>query len=142
MSPNIWVSIALVNCFRRRLPTRWRWSTRNLPPQYINNTSSSNVAGIMSDDNLHVSTDRAEMPVSILDTDLYKVSLVSRRWRELSADLAQLTMQNAVLRWFQDAWVKIRFTNRSPQMLFTRQSFDWIQERVNRKTAAPSRADF
>ena len=45
----------------------------------------------------------------------------------------QFTMQNAVLHHFYDAIVTIKFTNRSPQMLFTRESFDWIQERVNRE---------
>jgi nicotinate phosphoribosyltransferase len=44
----------------------------------------------------------------------------------------QLTMQYAVLRHFPDARVVIKFTNRSPQMRFSRECFDWIQERVNR----------
>jgi len=43
-------------------------------------------------------------------------------------------MQNAVLRHFPDARVVIKFTNRSPQMRFSRQCFDWIQERVNRES--------
>lgn len=42
-------------------------------------------------------------------------------------------MQNAVLQHFHDARVVIKFTNRAPQMLFTRECFDWIQERVNRE---------
>lgn len=45
---------------------------------------------------------------------------------------AQLTMQNAVLRHFPDSEVVIRFTNRAPEMRFTRECFDWIVERVNR----------
>lgn len=44
----------------------------------------------------------------------------------------QLTMQNAVLRHFPNAEVVIRFNNRAPQMRFSRECFDWIQERVNR----------
>ena len=45
----------------------------------------------------------------------------------------QFTMQCAVLHHFYDAIVTIKFTNRSPQMLFSRESFDWIQERINRE---------
>lgn len=49
-------------------------------------------------------------------------------------------MQNAVLRHFPDAEVVIRFTNRAPEMRFTRECFDWIVERVNRAyTSALSR---
>jgi hypothetical protein len=42
-------------------------------------------------------------------------------------------MQIAVLRFFPDAVVTIEFTNRSPEILFSRRSFDWIQDHVNRK---------
>ena len=42
-------------------------------------------------------------------------------------------MQYAILRHFPDAVVTIKFTNRAPQMLFSKQSFDWIREHVNRK---------
>ncbi|WWD18363.1 nicotinate phosphoribosyltransferase [Kwoniella shandongensis] len=66
-------------------------------------------------DILHVPAEEVEVPFSILDTDLYK-----------------LTMQNAVLYHFHDAQVVIRFTNRSPHMLFSKDCFDWVQERVNR----------
>ncbi|KDQ13432.1 hypothetical protein BOTBODRAFT_33453 [Botryobasidium botryosum FD-172 SS1] len=52
-------------------------------------------------------------PVSILDTDLYK-----------------LTMQQAVLKHFPDQQATYRFTNRSKGMKFTRQCADLIQERV------------
>ena len=41
-------------------------------------------------------------------------------------------MQNAVLHHFHDAQVTIKFTNRTSGMLFNRQCFEWIQERVNR----------
>ncbi|WVR06246.1 nicotinate phosphoribosyltransferase [Kwoniella sp. DSM 27419] len=68
-------------------------------------------------DALHVPPSEVEIPLSILDTDLYK-----------------LTMQNAVLHHFPDAHVIIRFTNRSPQMLFNKECFNWVQERVNRLT--------
>ncbi|WVQ96831.1 nicotinate phosphoribosyltransferase [Kwoniella sp. CBS 9459] len=69
----------------------------------------------MSTNILKVPAEEVEIPFSILDTDLYK-----------------LTMQNAVLHHFYDAQVVIRFTNRSPQMLFNKECFDWVQERVNR----------
>lgn len=42
-------------------------------------------------------------------------------------------MQNAVLHHFSDAHVVIKFTNRSPQMLFSKECFDWVQQRVNGK---------
>lgn len=48
-------------------------------------------------------------------------------------------MQNAVLKHFHDAQVVIKFTNRSPQMRFTRECFDRIQERVNRESSLSSR---
>lgn len=41
-------------------------------------------------------------------------------------------MQNAVLKHFPDAEVVIKFTNRAPQMRFTKECFDAIQARVNR----------
>jgi nicotinate phosphoribosyltransferase len=41
-------------------------------------------------------------------------------------------MQNAVLRHFPDAHVTIKFTNRAPHMLFSRECFDWVQEHVHR----------
>ncbi|OWZ47494.1 nicotinate phosphoribosyltransferase [Cryptococcus neoformans] len=65
-------------------------------------------------DSLHLPIDDVHVPFSILDTDLYK-----------------LTMQNAVLHHFSDAHVVIKFTNRSPQMLFSKECFDWVQQRVN-----------
>lgn len=83
----------------------------------------------MPTDTLHIPSDAANMPVSILDTDLYKVSTQCLGPDE--TDAAQLTMQNAVLQWFPDAHVKIRFTNRSPEQRFSRKSFEWIQDRVN-----------
>lgn len=42
-------------------------------------------------------------------------------------------MQNAVLQHFHDAQVVIRFTNRAPHMLFSKESFAWIQMTVNSK---------
>ncbi|OCF62361.1 nicotinate phosphoribosyltransferase [Kwoniella mangroviensis CBS 10435] len=66
-------------------------------------------------DNLNLPAEEVEIPFSILDTDLYK-----------------LTMQNAVLHHFYDAQVIIKFTNRSPQMLFNRECFDWVKGRVLR----------
>ncbi|KAK5109698.1 hypothetical protein LTR62_006821 [Meristemomyces frigidus] len=50
---------------------------------------------------------------SILDTDLYKI-----------------TMQCAVLRYFADVPVKYRFTNRTPQMQLSRRAFRWLQTQV------------
>ena len=46
-------------------------------------------------------------------------------------------MQNAVLHHFYDAKVVIRFTNRAPQMLFNKESFNWIQETVNSEAELP-----
>ncbi|KAI5292781.1 nicotinate phosphoribosyltransferase [Ascosphaera acerosa] len=50
---------------------------------------------------------------SLLDTDLYK-----------------LTMQCAVLKYFPTADVTYAFTNRTPDMLFTREAFDWLHEQI------------
>ncbi|GFZ45330.1 NAPRTase [Saitozyma sp. JCM 24511] len=66
-------------------------------------------------DPFRVPSEQVEIPFSILDNDLYK-----------------FTMQNAVLKHFHDARVVIRFTNRSPQMLFSKESFEWIKEHVMR----------
>ncbi|KAL1412964.1 nicotinate phosphoribosyltransferase [Vanrija albida] len=66
-------------------------------------------------DAFSLGAEEVDLPFSILDTDLYK-----------------LTMQNAVLKHFYDSQVIIRFTNRAPQMRFTRECFDWIQAGVNR----------
>lgn len=52
------------------------------------------------------------------------------------ADENQLTMQNAVLHHFYGAEVTIKFTNRTSGMLFNRQCFEWIQERVNRTSSS------
>ncbi|WWC88797.1 nicotinate phosphoribosyltransferase [Kwoniella dendrophila CBS 6074] len=62
---------------------------------------------------LELPAEEVEIPFSILDTDLYK-----------------LTMQNAVLHHFHDAQVVIRFTNRAPHMLFNRACFDWVKGHV------------
>ncbi|WRT67645.1 nicotinate phosphoribosyltransferase [Kwoniella shivajii] len=59
--------------------------------------------------------EEVEIPFSILDTDLYK-----------------LTMQNAVLHHFYDSQVVIKFTNRAPHMLFNKECFDWVVKHVNR----------
>nr|ODN86950.1 nicotinate phosphoribosyltransferase [Cryptococcus depauperatus CBS 7841] len=63
---------------------------------------------------LAMNAENLEIPFSILDTDLYK-----------------LTMQNAVLHHFYDAQVVIKFTNRSQEMLFSKECFEWIRQRVN-----------
>lgn len=52
---------------------------------------------------------------SLLDTDLYK-----------------LTMQCAVLKYFPDAHVRYKFTNRTPHMRFTREAFDWLETQINK----------
>lgn len=54
-------------------------------------------------------------PRSILDTDLYK-----------------LTMQQAVLQHFPTANVTYRFTNRAKEMLFSRECFELAKQSVNR----------
>ena len=52
---------------------------------------------------------------SILDTDLYK-----------------LTMQSAVLKFFPEVQVEYAFTNRTPHMRLTRQAYNWLQEQVSK----------
>ena len=80
---------------------------------------------------LELPPEEVEIPFSILDTDLYKVCLRLVYAARPGSD-TQLTMQNAVLRHFPDAHVTIKFTNRAPHMLFSRDCFDWVQEHVNR----------
>jgi hypothetical protein len=48
-------------------------------------------------------------------------------------------MQNAVLHHFYDAEVTIKFTNRTSNMLFNVECFEWIQEKVNRMLPSCSR---
>lgn len=67
----------------------------------------------MGDDNNN-SADDARPIRSILDTDLYK-----------------LTMQQAVLRHYPDAKVAYKFTNRSAGMKFTRKAVDLIQQHIH-----------
>ncbi|KAJ9108564.1 hypothetical protein QFC19_002280 [Naganishia cerealis] len=55
----------------------------------------------------------SHVPVSLLDTDLYK-----------------LTMQNAVFKLFHDAHSEYKFTNRAPEMLFSRRCYEWVQTQV------------
>ncbi|EFE44392.1 hypothetical protein TRV_00807 [Trichophyton verrucosum HKI 0517] len=52
---------------------------------------------------------------SLLDTDLYK-----------------LTMQCAILKYFPSAYVTYSFTNRTPDMKFTRRSYNWLLEQIAR----------
>ncbi|OAL72948.1 nicotinate phosphoribosyltransferase [Trichophyton violaceum] len=52
---------------------------------------------------------------SLLDTDLYK-----------------LTMQCAILKYFPSAHVTYSFTNRTPDMKFTRWSYNWLLEQISK----------
>ncbi|CZT25382.1 related to nicotinate phosphoribosyltransferase [Ramularia collo-cygni] len=61
------------------------------------------------------SNDTPEGVFSLLDTDLYK-----------------LTMQCAVLKYFPDAHVRYQFTNRTPHMRFTREAFEWLETQINK----------
>lgn len=61
------------------------------------------------------SSDTPEGVFSLLDTDLYK-----------------LTMQCAVLKYFPDAHVRYKFTNRTPHMRFTREAFNWLETQINK----------
>lgn len=61
------------------------------------------------------STDHPEGIFSLLDTDLYK-----------------LTMQCAVLKYFPDVNVEYTFTNRTPHMRLTRQSFNWLRAQIDK----------
>ncbi|KAJ9115926.1 hypothetical protein QFC22_005069 [Naganishia vaughanmartiniae] len=60
------------------------------------------------------SASETNVPVSLLDTDLYK-----------------LTMQNAVLKLFPDSQSEYKFTNRAPDMLFSRRDLEWIRKQVD-----------
>ena len=51
---------------------------------------------------------------SILDTDLYK-----------------LTMQCCVLKYFPDVHVTYSFTNRTPDMKFSRNAVAWLQKQID-----------
>lgn len=61
------------------------------------------------------SSNTPEGVFSLLDTDLYK-----------------LTMQCAVLKYFPEAHVRYKFTNRTPHMRFTREAFDWLQAQISK----------
>jgi hypothetical protein len=39
-------------------------------------------------------------------------------------------MQNAVFKTFPDAHSEYKFTNRAPDMLFSRKCYDWVKEQV------------
>jgi nicotinate phosphoribosyltransferase len=85
-------------------------------------------------DNLSIASEEVEIPFSILDTDLYKVRPLDMLCSK-KRNLQQLTMQYAVLHHFPDAKVAIKFTNRAPHMLFSRECFEWVQQRVNSKSS-------
>ncbi|SMR52240.1 unnamed protein product [Zymoseptoria tritici ST99CH_1E4] len=63
----------------------------------------------------NTANDTPEGIFSLLDTDLYK-----------------LTMQCAVLKYFPDTHVRYKFTNRTPQMKFTRQAFNWLHAQIRK----------
>ncbi|KKY15698.1 putative nicotinate phosphoribosyltransferase [Phaeomoniella chlamydospora] len=60
-------------------------------------------------------TDIPEGIFSLLDTDLYK-----------------LTMQCAVLKYFPQTEVSYAFTNRTPNMKLTREAFVWLQRQIDK----------
>lgn len=41
-------------------------------------------------------------------------------------------MQNAVFQTFRDSQSEYRFTNRAPDMLFNRETYQWVQDQVSR----------
>lgn len=44
--------------------------------------------------------------------------------------IAELTMQQAVFQQFHNSTSEYRFTNRSPEMLFSRKTFEWVKVQV------------
>jgi nicotinate phosphoribosyltransferase len=63
---------------------------------------------------------RPEGITSLLDTDLYK-----------------LTMQCCVLKFFPEVQVTYSFTNRTPEKKLNRRAFEWLQAQVDsRKTSS------
>ncbi|GAA94293.1 uncharacterized protein L969DRAFT_97384 [Mixia osmundae IAM 14324] len=56
----------------------------------------------------------ADYPVSLIDTDLYK-----------------LTMSQFVYRLYPDVQVSYKFTNRTSDRTFTKQAFAWIEDKIN-----------
>ncbi|KAI4101731.1 MAG: hypothetical protein L6R37_004812 [Teloschistes peruensis] len=62
-----------------------------------------------------ISTALPEGIFSILDTDLYK-----------------LTMQCAILKYLPDVNVTYAFTNRTPQMRLSRAAFEWLQKQIDK----------
>ncbi|KAI8626706.1 nicotinate phosphoribosyltransferase [Xylariaceae sp. FL1651] len=59
------------------------------------------------------SSEYPEGVLSFLDTDLYK-----------------LTMQNAVFQHYPDVHVTYAFTNRTPEMKFSREAFSWLRNQI------------
>jgi hypothetical protein len=46
-------------------------------------------------------------------------------------------MQQAVFQQFYSSTSEYRFTNRSPEMLFSRKTFEWVKIQVGRESSPP-----
>ena len=53
-------------------------------------------------------------------------------WSILDTDLYKLTMQCAVHKYFPDTHVTYHFTNRTSDMKFTREAYDWLAKQIDR----------
>ena len=91
--------------------------------------------------------DNLAIPLSILDTDLYKVctprllpkTQIPMQYLTFCTHNSQLTMQQAVLQQFPDVPATYRFTNRNASTLFSRQSIERFRTAISGSCLASTR---